>query len=282
LEIADSPAGQLTDTQIDATVQRLFLSEDARTENNIQYIRSSIEAIKDRRPLMSLYQQVYAGQCVPEDKRSPRQERLRLIGLVRVEDGVLAVRNEIYRRVFDLAWIRANTPRNLTTIVSMAAAAVMVLALITAVLVYRRQVVEANQVKIEINSQNFLQNSDPDVKMGYLARLCEIDDGTAARALFFDDRQNGQMQRLDLFTKLNAAGAGDNLRVVISCLRPQELDQRLPEPAARMALLQAMRGTICRSDRRDDTQVAQQLGQDFACPAGMSALPPSKAPYERL
>jgi len=38
----------------------------------------------------------------------PDQNWLKLIGLVRAEEGVLRVRNEIYRQVFNLEWIKAN------------------------------------------------------------------------------------------------------------------------------------------------------------------------------
>jgi hypothetical protein len=66
------------------------------------------------------------------------QERLRLAGLVRAEDGVLAVRNEIYRRVFNDAWARAATPIDWNRIIIAAASVVIIIALSVGLVLYEQ------------------------------------------------------------------------------------------------------------------------------------------------
>jgi tetratricopeptide (TPR) repeat protein len=100
------------DERVDVLVERLFLSEEARKETNLQFVRNSVAFSPKRRKLLGLYKKVYEGKAVPEDERSLDQNRLKLFGLVRAEKGMLKVRNEIYRRAFNLDWIKQNTPIN--------------------------------------------------------------------------------------------------------------------------------------------------------------------------
>ncbi len=99
-----------TDEQVDKLVTQLFLSEEAYKESNLQAIRSSVDVNQQQQALLTLYRQVYEGRIVPEDERSPLQNQLKLVGLVRSEEGILLVRNQIYRRIFNSDWIEANTP----------------------------------------------------------------------------------------------------------------------------------------------------------------------------
>jgi AAA-like domain len=137
-EAAALPEGALDDSAIDALVERLFLTPDARNESNLRFVRRAIEEQRNRRPLLSLYRRILAGEQIADDQRSPVQERLRLAGLVRAEDGVLAVRNEIYRRVFNDAWARAATPVDRNGIIIAAASVVVVIALIVGLVRYEQ------------------------------------------------------------------------------------------------------------------------------------------------
>ena len=110
LSVTESGAETWTDAQIDELVERLFLSKEARKETNLQFVRDSVENSPNRQRLLKLYRNIYAGKAIAEDKRSLEQNRLKLFGLVRVEENLLKVRNEIYRRAFNRDWIRANMP----------------------------------------------------------------------------------------------------------------------------------------------------------------------------
>lgn len=266
LEAAEAPEGALSDAQIDAIVERLFLSEEARKkENNLNYVDSAIKAIKDRRPLMRLYRRVFEGARVSEDKRSPIQERLRLIGLVRAEDGVLNVRNEIYRRVFDLAWIKQNTPRNTVKLVSLAAVLVTALALVAIIYTTQKAHEDKRASLIDTYSANFIADAPPATKLSYLRALCGVDDGAAARKLFYGDHQTSD-QRRALFDRLDVTSRADeDLPAVIDCLQPLSPGQSDLSAAERGDLLQSMRAAACRVLINPNAQVQQDLGGDLDC-----------------
>jgi hypothetical protein len=267
LEVAEAPDGTMSDDELDAIVERLFLSDEARKkENNLNYVDSAIKAIPDRRPLMKLYRRIFGGENVPEDKRDPAQERLRLVGLIRAEDGVLSVRNRIYKQVFDQPWIQQNTPRNSAKLVSILASLVVVLALaLVAFTLYQNQ-----QQKLAAAQQTygtgFATSSGAVLKLNNLALLCNADAGTA-RDLFYG-KQVGKLplttaaQRADLFGQLKDSSIAADLKVAIPCLQPQS---QIPA-AERNQLLPAMQGAACRAGLKDEQQVIDALGT-FSCPA---------------
>jgi len=101
-------------TKVDELVKALFLREKGRKDTNLTFVQDRIQARPEpeRRRLLRLYRAVYSGKPVTDDDRSPAQNYLELFGLVRVEQGRLCVRNEIYQQVFDQEWIKANMPAN--------------------------------------------------------------------------------------------------------------------------------------------------------------------------
>ena len=140
--VAEAP--QVVDaTGVDRICQSLFFTGHARaTDKNLQFVGGHIvgqeDRLRDGRPggdqpppggadelspedrrragLLDLYAKVRRGRTVPDDETSPLIGDLRLSGLVRVVEGTLQVRNRIYRRVFDEAWIRSNMPRTVAQI----------------------------------------------------------------------------------------------------------------------------------------------------------------------
>ena len=140
--VAEAP--QVVDaTGVDRICQSLFFTGRAcATDKNLQFVGGHIvgreDRLRDGRPggdqpppggadelspedrrragLLDLYAKVRRGRTVPDDETSPLIGALRLSGLVRVVDGTLQVRNRIYRRVFDEAWIRSNMPRTVAQI----------------------------------------------------------------------------------------------------------------------------------------------------------------------
>jgi WD40 repeat protein len=63
-----------------------------------------------RSGLLGLYWRARCGPPVRDDDTNPLIEILRLSGMIRVVDGVLQVRNRIYQRVFDWAWVAEHMP----------------------------------------------------------------------------------------------------------------------------------------------------------------------------
>jgi outer membrane lipoprotein-sorting protein len=97
---------------VDQLCSELYLSSRARErDDNLIFVRERLlRAHGDVTGLLELYQQVHAGKAVSDDPANPLISVLRLSGITRVSNGLLDVRNRIYRQVFDKAWVSANLP----------------------------------------------------------------------------------------------------------------------------------------------------------------------------
>src|SRR5262249_50819590 len=103
---AAGPAGA------DRVGTELFFSPRARErDDNLIFVRERLlNSEADRAAVLDLYARVRSGKRVVDDETSPLVDFLRLAGIVRSVEGRLAVRNRIYQRVFDPAWIHQNMP----------------------------------------------------------------------------------------------------------------------------------------------------------------------------
>jgi outer membrane lipoprotein-sorting protein len=97
---------------VDQHCSELYLSSRARErDDNLIFVRERLlRAHGDVTGLLELYQRVHAGKAVLDDPANPLISVLRLSGITRVSNGLLDVRNRIYRQVFDKAWVAANLP----------------------------------------------------------------------------------------------------------------------------------------------------------------------------
>ncbi|MCB1235547.1 MAG: AAA-like domain-containing protein, partial [Verrucomicrobiae bacterium] len=201
---------------LDQLVDELFLSKEARKETNLQFVRDYVRNSPHKQRLMGLYQQVHSGKAVAEDERSLYQNQLKLFGLVKVEKNSLAVRNEIYRRVFNAEWIAANTPVDWTR--RIAIAAILVVLLLVGVIGFTQwqgQQAIADQAQTQID--NFRSTTSADVRLTSLAGLYDLPGfADQANRLFFDDLS--REERLALFTSADPTAVGGQLITVIRAL----------------------------------------------------------------
>lgn len=88
-------------------VEDMFISEKGRnTDDNLQMIQKRI--LNSRRAIMLLqfYRHIRSNRSVRDNNLSAILAELKLSGLVKADtSGVLIIRNPIYERVFDEAWI---------------------------------------------------------------------------------------------------------------------------------------------------------------------------------
>lgn len=106
--------------KIDAIVERMFFHAKARETNvNLADVQNRLLALvpegvspeEHRSAILDLYERVRQGKrSIRDDETDPLVALLKLCGLARVLEGYLFVRNRIYFRVFDRAWIRMNLP----------------------------------------------------------------------------------------------------------------------------------------------------------------------------
>jgi tetratricopeptide (TPR) repeat protein len=235
LAVAEKGDGTWTDERVDRLVEELFLSEEARRETNLQFVRNSIQASPQRRKLLGLYRKVYEEREIADDERSPDQNRLKLFGLVRAERGLLRVRNEIYRRVFDLGWIKANTPVDWTRrIAVISTILVLLLGGLFGYYTYkqRQQTAEA---QAQVFIANFRGTTSADVRITSLAGLFELSGyEDRARQLFYEEMT--PEEQLVLFAWADPQAVGAQLVVAVKGLytelRDNDQDNQLLEAMA--------------------------------------------------
>ena len=99
---------------VDAIVRSNFLSPNAPHEiSNLAFVTMRIlTSNEDIGSMLELYRKVFDGKSVLDDAKSRLLETLKLAGIVRVEDGILKVRNRIYAYHFDRKWIAKNFPED--------------------------------------------------------------------------------------------------------------------------------------------------------------------------
>jgi len=97
---------------VDRLCKDSFFSSRAREiDDNLQYIsKYLLDSHNDQAALLDLYRQIRTRKKIRDEETNPLINILRLSGLVRVLKNHLKVRNTIYSRVFDRAWIDANMP----------------------------------------------------------------------------------------------------------------------------------------------------------------------------
>ncbi|MBN1993263.1 MAG: AAA-like domain-containing protein [Anaerolineae bacterium] len=186
LAVAETGDGYWGNEQVDELVKKLFLSEEARRkETHLGPIRASISNSLSRRQLLTLYHQIYQREVVPEDERSPLQNQLKLIGLVRTERNILQVRNEIYRRVFDQAWIKASMPVDWTRRIAIAAVLLVVILVSAFGFYIWQQEQRANEILANTYEEDFTNTTNPTLRLDNLANLFGLEGyDDKARVLF--------------------------------------------------------------------------------------------------
>ncbi len=186
--VVNTPASGST-AGVDQLVTADFLAKKAGGDDNLKFIQASMAAWPrpERRQALKLYQKVWAGQPVPSEESSPVQNHLALAGLVRPHSSRLQVRNEIYRRVFDQAWVKENMPVDTQlrwAIYASLVAVLLVVGLITFIVLYRQ---DPPDIQAQVCKDSFLESTSPAVRIDALACLFDLGAGydEQARLLFY-------------------------------------------------------------------------------------------------
>jgi len=98
--------------ELNRLLDDLFFSKRAREcDDNLIFVRERIlRSGADLPTLLNLYSKVRKGKPVPDDDSNSFASVLKLSGIAAGSKGKLRVRNPIYGRVFDAAWIASNLP----------------------------------------------------------------------------------------------------------------------------------------------------------------------------
>ena len=97
---------------VNSLCQKLFLTKAAReTDDNLAFVRTRLlHSEAGRAALLDLYGRVRRGKRVRNDETNALCAVLRLSGVVKAAGSILRLRNEVYSRVFDAAWIAEHMP----------------------------------------------------------------------------------------------------------------------------------------------------------------------------
>jgi len=111
-EVSEHPEAHRAE-DVDRLCEQVFLSKSAReTDDNLAFVRNRVlRGEADPSALLDLYAKVLKGKpAVHDDEANPLVSALHLAGVVRAVDGKLVVRNPVYARVFDRAWVEDSLP----------------------------------------------------------------------------------------------------------------------------------------------------------------------------
>lgn len=125
------PHAERSTGYVDGVVQKTYLDAKIENDTHLKFIRDYLTGDnKKRRRTLVTYRDVLEGKEVTFNAQSPIHARLKLAGVVRLDEQRLAPRNRIYERVFDKAWVKENTPRDTTKMVAYGASSALVLVLL--------------------------------------------------------------------------------------------------------------------------------------------------------
>jgi tetratricopeptide (TPR) repeat protein len=213
LAAVQSQDGHWTAERVDALVQELFLSDEARKETNLQFVQSKILTHSDRRRLLALYAKVADGRTVTDDVQSPIQSQLKLSGIVKADHGRLCIRNEIYRRVFDPDWVRENMPINWTLWIAIVSTVLLVILALGLGYWWSRRGQQTAEAQAQAAIQNIQQVPSADVRITGFADLFQLEGyQDRARALFFGELPADE--QMAMFEQADPQAVGTRLIIV--------------------------------------------------------------------
>ncbi|MDZ7960450.1 MAG: AAA-like domain-containing protein, partial [Aulosira sp. DedQUE10] len=101
-------------TDVDRVVSNTFFGAMSEQDNNLQFVRDMLTKRAPDSEVLTTYREIRLGKRpVVDEEQSIVKSHLKLSGVVRREQNVLKVRNQIYRQVFDRKWLNEHLPFNL-------------------------------------------------------------------------------------------------------------------------------------------------------------------------
>jgi Tol biopolymer transport system component len=198
-EIIQDTEKPCTQESVAQTVNRLFFTEEARKESNLRAIRDRIESSPYKNKMLQIYRRILRGNPVPDEEHSHAKTELKLTGLVRRStQGLLEVRNRIYRTVYDPVWVQKNMPHSRTRQIAIIASLLALLFFVVAGYAIYRQRLQPTLTF----SEQFQTSNSPDVKLTSLARLLELDARSQSEAHELYSALS-QSEKISLFSKLS-------------------------------------------------------------------------------
>lgn len=258
-EISRSWDNRWTIERIDDLVDTLFFTTEISIDPNLHFILNQIENAPNRKSLLKFYNRILAEKStVNEDDTDPRQRTLVACGLVAARAGVLKVRNPIYRRVFNVAWIKSFAPTNWRFVIVVSLIFACLLAGLLFSVDFRRQEKTATQARTYIEQVE--QAPGATEKLVSLAALFSLGQyKDEARELALNDLPREDL--LAILSPMNPASVEKEIIIVVKGLysAPQ-----LRNAVDADALLEAMRQPLYQLEKQNSTRAVElnlEIGQ---------------------
>jgi hypothetical protein len=107
--------GIASQERVNQIVRDAFFEKGRHSDINLRWVDNFVtSSTYEEAPIekiLKIYRDIYQGnRSIGDDPQSPIITRLKLSGIVRLEDNVLRVRNRIYRETFNSEWIEEYLP----------------------------------------------------------------------------------------------------------------------------------------------------------------------------
>lgn len=199
-------------TRVDNVVYTNFFAYDFVADPNLQLVMDYIRKAPEQKALLTLYRKIYQEKPIPADTDPAIQRRLAQIGLVKFDGEKATVRNNIYRTVFNIDWIKSYAHLNWRWATVLAVVLGILLAGIVLTFLFQKQEKRATQAGQLI--ENMSQSEMPENQLANLSELFELPEyQNKARDLFFDDLSHDE--KIALLSPMNPTAVGHNLVSVI-------------------------------------------------------------------
>ncbi|MCC5636036.1 AAA-like domain-containing protein [Nostoc sp. CHAB 5844] len=112
--LADRNQENWSEVEVDRIVSSTFFGTASEQDNNLQFVRDMLTIrAPDINSVLTVYQQIWRSRhLVVDEEQSLVKSHLKLSGVVKREGKILKIRNDIYREVFNNAWINSHLPVN--------------------------------------------------------------------------------------------------------------------------------------------------------------------------
>ncbi len=111
--ISHAPLSEICEADVDQIVSDTFFGDKAEQDSNLRFVNDMLTLRSpDSQAVLTMHRDIISGRRVRDDRQSHIGTHLKLSGIVRGQDGFLRIQNDVYRHVFDHAWIRSQWPEH--------------------------------------------------------------------------------------------------------------------------------------------------------------------------
>jgi WD40 repeat protein/subtilisin-like proprotein convertase family protein len=252
-----------SDGVVDDAVARLFFGRNAIRED--AHLALLAAKLRERRPgyaaRLSVLGRVCKGVRVAVDRTARAQRELLELGLLVEQDGVLAVRNRIYSRVFSPLWINRNLPVSWRDVAVAAAVAMLVVA----VPVWYTQLLPRPYVAaLKAEQQSFAAARDAWERLGMIPGFADSADRLYADYLV---RQGGRARRFPEVERISQRlaqlpGGPERARSMLADFWDRRTNAMAQRGDRDAAILYALR-SLDQPSRARQERLAELLGEGF-------------------